>query len=95
MLIGGLLAAIVLAHYFTRLSGVLLFWAAFVLTRPFGATVGDLLTKPVAKGGLALGTVGSSVVLSGVLVAMVAYASITQARRSEPVTARIAQPAGK
>ncbi len=50
-LIGGLLAAIVLAAYFTKVSKVFLFWAAFVLTRPFGATVGDLLTKPVAKGG--------------------------------------------
>jgi len=74
LLIGGLLAAIVLAHYFTRLSSVLLFWAAFVLTRPFGATVGDLLTKPAAKGGLALGTIGSSAVLAGVLAVMVAYA---------------------
>ncbi|WGY67801.1 hypothetical protein KEC55_13225 [Burkholderia cepacia] len=95
LLIGGLLAVIVLAHYFTRISGVLLFWAAFVLTRPFGATVGDLLTKPVAKGGLALGTVGSSAVLLGVLVALVIYASVAQARRREPVPARIAQPVGE
>ncbi|WP_334043545.1 hypothetical protein [Burkholderia ambifaria] len=91
LLIGALLAAIVLAHYFTRISGVLLFWAAFVLTRPFGATVGDLLTKPVAKGGLALGTVGSSAVLLGVLAALVIHASIAQARRRELAPARIAQ----
>ncbi|RQR64276.1 hypothetical protein DIE19_07530 [Burkholderia sp. Bp9126] len=95
LLIGGLLAAIVLAHYFTRISGVLLFWAAFVLTRPFGATVGDLLTKPAAKGGLALGTVGSSAVLLGVLVALVIYASVTQARRRDLSPARIAQPVGE
>ncbi|KVW74912.1 hypothetical protein [Burkholderia ubonensis] len=93
LLIGGLLAAIVLAHYFTRISGVFLFWAAFVLTRPFGATVGDLLTKPVAKGGLALGTVGSSAVLLGVLVAMVAYATFAAARRPAPGMARIGRPA--
>lgn len=95
LLIGGLLAAIVLAHYFTRISGVFLFWAAFVLTRPFGATVGDLLTKPVAKGGLALGTIGSSAVLLGVLVALVIYASVTQARRRDLSPARIAQPVGE
>ncbi|WP_175971212.1 hypothetical protein [Burkholderia sp. BCC0322] len=92
LLIGGLLAVIVLAHYFTQISGVLLFWAAFVLTRPFGATVGDLLTKPVAKGGLALGTIGSSAVLLGVLVAMVIYAIATQSRQRDLTPARIAQP---
>ncbi|MCO1460524.1 hypothetical protein QZM96_20485 [Burkholderia multivorans] len=91
LLIGGLLAAIVVAHYFTRISGVLLFWGAFVLTRPFGATVGDLLTKPTAKGGLALGTVGSSAVLLGVLVAMVVYAMLAQQRQRDLTAARIAQ----
>ncbi|HEF4772505.1 hypothetical protein [Burkholderia multivorans] len=92
LLIGGLIAAIVVAHYFTRISGVLLFWAAFVLTRPFGATVGDLLTKPIDKGGLALGTVGSSAVLLGVLVAMVAYAMVAQQRQRGMTPARVAQP---
>ncbi|MCO8591357.1 hypothetical protein [Burkholderia multivorans] len=91
LLIGGLIAAIVAAHYFTRISGVLLFWAAFVLTRPFGATVGDLLTKPVDKGGLALGTVGSSAVLLGVLIAMVVYAMFAQQRQHDMAHARIAQ----
>ncbi|CAM8822531.1 COG4705 family protein [Burkholderia pseudomallei] len=80
-LIGGLLAAIVLAAYFTKVSKVFLFWAAFVLTRPFGATVGDLLTKPVAKGGLGFGTVGSSAILAGVLVALVIYAMFAEAKR--------------
>ncbi|MBN3790482.1 hypothetical protein [Burkholderia sp. Ac-20353] len=91
LLIGGLLVVIVLAHYFTRISGVLLFWAAFVLTRPFGATVGDLLTKPVAKGGLALGTIGSSAVLLSVLVALVVYATLAQRRQPAPAVVRIAQ----
>ncbi|MBU9440953.1 hypothetical protein KTE62_04390 [Burkholderia multivorans] len=91
LLIGGLIAAIVVAHYFTRISGVLLFWAAFVLTRPFGATVGDLLTKPIDKGGLALGTVGSSAVLLGVLVAMVACAMLAQQRQRGMTPARVAQ----
>ncbi len=48
VLISGLLAVLALLHFFTNVSGVLLFWLAFVLTRPFGATFGDLLTKPVA-----------------------------------------------
>lgn len=49
---------------------LVLFWAAFVLTRPLGATVGDFLTKPVAKGGLNLGTALSSSVLLAVLVGL-------------------------
>ncbi|MFI0714385.1 hypothetical protein ACH4SK_27785 [Streptomyces inhibens] len=46
------------------MPNVLLFWIAFVLTRPLGATAGDFLTKPLAKGGLDLGTAGSLVVCS-------------------------------
>ena len=56
-----------LGYLFTRLPRTALFWAAFVLTRPFGATMGDLLTKPHEKGGLGFGTVGSSLVLLAIL----------------------------
>ena len=64
ILIGGLLGLVVVATYFTKLNRIMLFWVAFVLTRPFGATFGDLLTKPIEKGGLAFGTVGSSLILA-------------------------------
>lgn len=80
-LIGGALLVVVLAHYYTKLSGVLLFWLAFVLTRPFGATLGDVLTKPHEKGGLDFGTVGSSLVLAVVLFALVAAATVQKNRR--------------
>lgn len=60
LIIGGVLVLIALAHYYTKVSGILLFWLAFVLTRPFGATFGDLLTKTHDKGGLDLGTVAAS-----------------------------------
>ncbi len=72
VLIGGLLALIVVAKYYTKISTVLLFWLAFVLTRPFGATFGDLLTKPHAKGGLNFGTIGSSIVLGVILAVLIA-----------------------
>ena len=49
------------------------FWIAFVLTRPFGATMGDLLTKTPDKGGLGFGTIGSTAVLLAVLIALIAY----------------------
>lgn len=61
--IGGLLAILAFLAYFTKISHVPLFWIAFVLTRPFGATFGDLLTKPEDDGGLALGTLKSSMVI--------------------------------
>ena len=50
---GAALAIIAIAYYATGISRVLLFWAAFILTRPLGATVGDFLDKPVSAGGLA------------------------------------------
>jgi uncharacterized membrane-anchored protein len=80
LLIGGLLALVLLAAFFTHLSRVLLFWIAFVLTRPFGATVGDVLTKSKDKGGLNLGTIGSSAILASVLVALVVWSTIQLGR---------------
>lgn len=79
-LIGGLLVLVVLAYYFTRLNRVMLFWVAFVLTRPFGATFGDLLTKPAVKGGLDFGTVGSSLILISLLLFFVIYTSMAERR---------------
>ncbi|MRH91723.1 hypothetical protein GFY24_30520 [Nocardia sp. SYP-A9097] len=67
-LIATVMAVILAAHYVTRISGVLLFWMAFVLTRPLGATVGDLLSKSHVKGGLGFGTWGTSIVLLLILV---------------------------
>lgn len=74
ILIGSLLLVIVLAYYFTKISHVILFWLAFVLTRPFGATFGDLLTKPPEKGGLNFGTTISSLILFIILAVLVAVA---------------------
>lgn len=68
LIISGALIIITLSHFYTRISGVLLFWLAFVLTRPFGATFGDLLTKTHDKGGFDVGTVGSSLFFATVLI---------------------------
>ncbi|MGY4098709.1 COG4705 family protein [Nocardia sp. R16R-3T] len=72
-LIAAIMAAILTAHYLTRISGVLLFWLAFILTRPLGATVGDLLSKPHANGGLGFGTWGTTAALLTVLIAGIIY----------------------
>lgn len=86
LLIGSLIAVVALAKQFTRISSVALFWIAFVLTRPFGATLGDFLTKTHDKGGLDFGTVGSSAILAGVLVVLVIFAM--RAERREPQALR-------
>lgn len=71
MLISGVLLLVILAYYLTKISRIVLFWVAFVLTRPFGATFGDLLTKPTDKGGLNYGTQGASLILLVLLVVLV------------------------
>jgi uncharacterized membrane-anchored protein len=85
-LIGGLLAVTLCVMLFTNVSRVFLFWVAFVLTRPFGATMGDVLTKTHEDGGLNLGTFGSSAVLGGVLLVLVLWVTVRQ-ERSAPLVA--------
>lgn len=75
-LIGSLLTLVVLATYLTSLDRVILFWTAFILTRPFGATFGDLLTKPADRGGLGFGTIGSSAILALMLGGLIIYTSM-------------------
>ncbi|MEU8590855.1 hypothetical protein AB0C59_28215 [Streptomyces sp. NPDC048664] len=86
LLVTGALAVLVVLMKVPAVPNVVLFWIAFVLTRPLGATAGDFLTKPAAKGGLDLGTVGSSAVLATVLVVLMAYAQARE-RRTAPAPA--------
>ena len=73
LIIASGIAVTALAYRFTGLSRTALFWTAFVLTRPFGATMGDLLTKPADKGGLGIGTAGSTLVLLALLVGVLVF----------------------
>jgi uncharacterized membrane-anchored protein len=63
VIFGGLLLLVIAAYLWTRISHTLLFWAAFVLTRPLGAVLGDFLDKPISAGGLALSRYLASAVL--------------------------------
>jgi uncharacterized membrane-anchored protein len=63
LVFGALLAVIAVAYFWTRVSRTWLFWAAFILTRPLGAVVGDLLDKPIGDGGMALSRYGASAAL--------------------------------
>jgi uncharacterized membrane-anchored protein len=72
LIFGGLLVLTYLLYRLTGISRVALFWAAFILTRPLGAVLGDLLDKPVASGGLALSRYGASAVLVIAVVILLA-----------------------
>ncbi|MEV6945858.1 hypothetical protein AB0N07_28480 [Streptomyces sp. NPDC051172] len=88
-------SALVVLAVLMRVSAVpnvLLFWIAFVLTRPLGATAGDFLTKPVAKGGLNLGTAGSSAVLLAVLFGLMAYAHVQERKKRAALADTDAEP---
>ncbi|MFE4953524.1 hypothetical protein ACFRCW_05290 [Streptomyces sp. NPDC056653] len=84
LLVTGLLAGLLALMWVPVVPNVLLFWIAFVLTRPLGATAGDFLTKPAAKGGLDLGTAGSSIALLTLLVGLVSYAHVQERRSAVP-----------
>lgn len=85
-LFGGLLAVLAGLYYWSRASHVLLFWAAFILTRPLGATVGDFLDKPLAQGGLALSRPIATLALAiaiGALIILVPQRAGAHPRRVE------------
>lgn len=75
LITGFIILLVVLLHYFTKLNHILLFWIAFIFTRPFGATFGDFLTKPIAKGGLELGTLHASFVSLIIMILMIVIAN--------------------
>jgi len=72
LIFAALIALVAAAHYFTKIPGSVLFWAAYILTRPLGATLGDTLTKPHDMGGLALGRITSSLVIAAGMIVLVA-----------------------
>ncbi|HZZ87721.1 MAG TPA: hypothetical protein VFE13_05230, partial [Caulobacteraceae bacterium] len=86
---GAALIVVALAYFFTGISRVLLFWAAFILTRPLGATLGDFLDKPIAHGGLALSRPIATLVIGVIMLALIAV--LPQRAGSHPATTK--QPA--
>ena len=80
---GSAIAIVAGLYFFTRANRTALFWAAFILTRPLGATVGDFLDKPLGEGGLALSRPLASAVLMLLLVIIVAMTARSGARQTE------------
>ena len=71
LVFAGLLAVVWALYAFTNISHTLLFWMAFILTRPLGATLGDLLTKPITDGGLNLSRITSSAIIAAFIIACI------------------------
>jgi uncharacterized membrane-anchored protein len=86
LIFAGLIALVAVAHYATRIPTSVLFWAAYVLTRPLGATLGDILTKPHAQGGLNLSRIASSLVIALIMVILISMTSLR--KRGRPAEAR-------
>jgi len=73
LVFAGLIGCVAAARFLTKLPGVWLFWAAYVLTRPLGATLGDTLTKPYSEGGFALSRIDSSLVILAAMIMLIAF----------------------
>ncbi len=82
IIFGAMLAAIAATYYWTKISRTVLFWAAFILTRPLGAVVGDLLDKPISQGGLELSRYSASAVLIVLIVFCIFFFSHKPASRT-------------
>jgi uncharacterized membrane-anchored protein len=96
LLLSAIMLVLLAAHYFTRINGMVLFWIAFVLTRPLGATGGDSLSKPHELGGLAWGTEWTSAALLAVMIALIIYQAV-QIRRHplDPLPAPVHRRTGE
>jgi uncharacterized membrane-anchored protein len=83
LLFGFVIALIAIAYYRFGLNAVLTFWLAYVLTRPLGASIGDLLSQPVKNGGFGLGTIGTTVSFITTIAILIVYLSIKQQKPAQ------------
>jgi uncharacterized membrane-anchored protein len=88
LVFGGAIAVVFFAHRVFKLNAILAFWIAYILTRPFGASIGDYLSQPKADGGLGLGTTVTSVIFLGAIASTVAYLTVTKKDRTERLAAQ-------
>jgi len=84
LIFGAMIALVAIAHFAFKLNAVLAFWIAYILTRPLGASIGDLLSQPRADGGLGLGTTVTSAVFLGSILGLVTFLAITKRDQTPP-----------
>lgn len=80
LMYGLVIGAITFAYYALKLNGIGAFWLAYILTRPMGASFGDLLSQPVANGGLGFGTVATSAIFLAVITGIIVYMTLSRER---------------
>ena len=93
LVFGAAIAVVFFAHRVLKLNAILAFWIAYILTRPFGASLGDYLSQPRRSGGLALGTTGTSVIFLLAISGVVAFLTITRRDRIEGAAVPDPEPA--
>ncbi len=86
-LFAGVIGLIALAHFYLKVDAILAFWAAYILTRPLGASIGDLLSQPADAGGWGLGTVTTSIIFLTAILVLVIFLSVQQ-RQGIPILER-------
>ena len=89
LIFAGVIALITAAHFFLKLNAVLAFWLAYIMTRPLGASIGDLMSQTKHDGGLGLGTTGTSFIFLAFILTLVTFLTVTkrdviEKRRGEP-----------
>lgn len=82
LIYGGLIGAVAIAYYAFKTNAITVFWIAYVLTRPFGASCGDFLSQPVTNGGLGFGTIGTSAFFLLTILGLVSYITISEKKNS-------------
>jgi uncharacterized membrane-anchored protein len=87
LIFGAIIAAIAIAHFKFELNAVLAFWLAYILTRPLGASLGDLLSQSKHAGGLGIGATGTSYIFLGCILLLVTYLTRTRRDQTRPVEA--------
>lgn len=85
LVFGASIAIVEMGYYYLRMNAVLAFWIAYILTRPLGASIGDLLSQPAQNGGYGLGTVGTSILFLSIIVSLIIYLSLKQ-KKIVPLT---------
>lgn len=78
IIFGGLIAVVAVAHFGFKVSAVLAFWIAYILTRPLGASLGDYLSQPSDNGGLGLGAAGTTALFVVTILGLVTYLTLTR-----------------
>ena len=82
-----MIAVVAFLHYVAKMDAILSFWIAYILTRPLGASMGDLFAKPVIAGGFGLGTVTTSLIFLGAILLLVVYLTVSKTDRLAPAQA--------